>query len=120
MIIEDIRTHLINKNITDNCKLNISDTTDNQLVLWLYGGFSADIGYKASVQVKSIAEDYAKSETLIKNVFNELINDDPNKYKTINNTKMRITANQQPFFLEKDAQSRSVWVFNVTIITNRS
>ena len=120
-ITSDIRQYLIDNSIlsADECKLNIADTSDEQVVLWLNGGEPVDFGIKPTIQIQVYSLDIINAENKINSIFNALVADDTVKYKLINNKKTWITAQQQPYFLEKDSQNRFIWVFNITVITNR-
>jgi hypothetical protein len=120
-VLMDIRQHLIDAEIVtaSGCKLNQYDTSNEFACLWQYGGFPTDIGQKPTIQISVYSLSHAAGEAKINAIFNELINDNPCKYKLINNQKMWINANQQPFYLEKDEQKRHIFIFNITVTTKR-
>lgn len=120
-VLSEIKQHLVNKSIvtTAECKYNCADTSNEQVVLWQYGGYGTDFGQQPTIQIKVFSATSTTAETKINAIYDELIANDTNKYKMINTTKMWINANQQPFFSEKDTQGRVIWIFNITVITKR-
>lgn len=117
--LDDIRQHLIDSGIVaaKECKKNVYDENDNYTCIWVYGGYKEVIGTAPSIQISTASKNAATASERIQNIYAALISEKPNRISTINGKKMKIVETQQPFFVEKDAQQRFVWAFNITLTT---
>ncbi|KKQ09686.1 MAG: hypothetical protein US20_C0005G0006 [Candidatus Pacebacteria bacterium GW2011_GWF1_36_5] len=125
MILDDIKaalkTALLGTDTT--IKLNYYDSTDNIIILWLYGGASSQVQKIETVQIMVKNTNMSTGQTLIKSIYDLLCpiaSKEATKYIVLNSNKYIIEANQPPFYLEKDEQSRHTFVFNITAISKRS
>lgn len=120
-VISDIKAFLTLNGIS-NIKLSAYDNSPSLVCLWIYAGESVDIGQKPSIQILVKDTTMDAAETTITAIYDLLIDKTQfkqQKHKVINGKHMFITANQQPFYLEKDDQQRCTWVFNITVLTDR-
>jgi len=88
-ILNEIRTYLINKELVSaaECKMNISDQSDELVCLWIYGGYREVLGTSPSIQIKVFSKDAKTAEEKIFAIFKALIADKPIRISDINGKK---------------------------------
>ncbi|MCL6611179.1 MAG: minor capsid protein [Peptococcaceae bacterium] len=95
---------------------------DNAVVLYPTGGFAQDLplpDVKMTAQVLVRDKSYQAGYERIWRIFNLLDGGESRFIEAPSGRKMVAQAMQPPFFLERDENGRSVFVFNVSIITRR-
>ena len=123
MILDDLKKHLTDEEILSTGEAvfyNYSQSNDNCIILWEYGGFSPRFAISEQrktiqVMVKNTSMSTAQSKSHA--IYNELCTE--YEFKIINSRKVSIQAAQPPFFLEKDQQNRYIYVFNIVITSSK-
>lgn len=126
MLIRDIAQVLQANGIgtlgTDIFLGHLPASPDNVVVLYPTGGFAQDLplpDVKMTAQVLVRDKSYQAGYERIWRIFNLLDGGEKRFLQAPSGRKMVAQAMQPPFFLERDENSRSVFVFNLSIWTRR-
>lgn len=122
MILDDLKAFLVAENIdtATNIYLDYGSPTGNCVVLWNYGSIPTDLGSRPTIQIAVKDTVMATARTKIQAIYDALYPKDQfQKGILINNKLMHITPRQEPFFNEKDASNRFVYIFNIIVNLDR-
>lgn len=126
LLVKDIAEYLQSNGVGQLAKdiflMNRPDQPDNIVVLFPTGGFQQklpieDVQMTAQILVrdKSPQTGYGRIWRIYK-----LLDGGKNRHVVApSGRQMIINAMQQPIFLDRDANERSLFVFNISILTNR-
>lgn len=122
MILDDLKAFLITNNLAleEEIQFNFDGSVGNSVVLWVYGSVKTDLGSRPTIQIAVKNTDMLMAQTQIQAIYDALYPADQFEAKIqINNKPMHIKPNQEPFFNEKDAQDRFIFIFNITVTKDR-
>jgi len=122
MILDDLKAFLIANSLATDSEIifNFDSSTDNAIVLWKYGSVKTDLGSRPTIQIAVKDTDQLTADIRSQAIFDAIC--PKNKFQEsiiINSKTMHIEANQEPFFNEKDAQNRYIFIFNITVTQDR-
>jgi hypothetical protein len=97
------------------------DQPDDLVAVFDTGGYPAQAvlpDLRRTVQITVRSKSYAVARKKIWQIFS-LLDRPENRFIEINNRKMVAQAMQPPLLLERDANNRGVFVFNLAVWTSR-
>jgi hypothetical protein len=122
MILDDLKAFLVANNLATSTeiKFDFDSSTANGVVLWQYDGIVTDLGSRPAIQIAVKDTAMVTARTKIQAIYDALYPKDQfQKVIEINGKNMHITPRQEPFFNEKDASNRYIYIFNIIVNLDR-